>query len=82
MKDSVIWRKNEPGCLEMTFAIALLIALVVALHALVSVIALFAWNIAVPAVFGGPVLDYAQAFWGLALIRILIAPLTFRSTKE
>lgn len=81
-KRSVYWRKNEPGCLGMIFIILGIILLFLVLHAILSLIVLFAWNIVIPPVLNGPVIDYWQAFFGLWLVRIVLAPLSWRSAKE
>jgi hypothetical protein len=36
---------------------------------------MWAWNAVVPAVFNGPTIEWATAFWGLILISILTASL-------
>lgn len=64
------------GCLALTGVIAILIAVWAAWVAVISLVFMWAWNLVVPAVFGGPTLDFGAAF-ALMLVTSIIGRLLF-----
>lgn len=74
-------RSNGASGAAIAVGCAAIIAIVVALAALGALIFMWAWNIFVPAAFGGPTIDYWTAFAGTILLSIVGSAFRTIATK-